>query len=394
MIIPQANRLNTVKEYYFSKKLEEIRKMNQEGMEVINLGIGNPDLMPSDTTIAELCKSAQQAENHGYQSYRGVPSFRQAIADWYKKVYHVTLNGGSEILPLIGSKEGIMHISMAFLNEGDEVLVPDPGYPTYASVSKLVGAKVIPYGLLESNDWNIDIEQLERMDLGKVKLMWLNFPHMPTGARGDAETFGKLIQLAKTNGFLIVNDNPYSLILNDQPQSLLSIPEAKAVLIELNSLSKSHNMAGWRLGWIGGDAAYINTVLKAKSNVDSGMFLPIQHAAIQALNNAREWHDAQNKIYEQRRAASWRLLDLLNCKYNKAQTGLFVWAKIPNSQKEVQSFVDNILYNSKVFITPGFIFGRNGERFIRISLCNKVQTVEEAIARIEKQIKTNQVKSL
>ncbi len=383
MIIPQANRLNSVQEYYFSKKLEEIRGMNRKGDQVINLGIGNPDLMPSSATIEALNHSARQLTNHGYQSYRGIPALREAMASWYASTYGVALDGQREILPLIGSKEGIMHISMSFLNPGDEVLVPNPGYPTYSSVSELVGAKVVSYSLKEETEWNIDMAQLSAMDLSRVKLMWLNFPNMPTGAKGDPEILLNLIALAKKHQFLIVNDNPYSLILNNDPKSLLQLDGAREVVLELNSLSKSHHMAGWRMGWVSGAAAYIDTILKAKSNVDSGMFLPIQHAAIEALATEKSWHDDQNKIYKERRAVSWTLLDQLGCKYSQDQSGLFIWAKIPDDQQDAKSFVDKILYEAKVFITPGFIFGSHGERFIRISLCNDINVVKAASRRIE-----------
>ncbi len=386
MIIPQAKRLNTVQEYYFSQKLEEIRSMNAAGAQVINLGIGNPDLMPVPAVINSLKNSADQVGNHGYQSYRGILALREAMAEWYKTTYDVHLQGADEILPLIGSKEGIMHISMAFLNERDKVLVPNPGYPTYAAVSQLVGAEVVSYDLSAQNGWNIDVEQLKAMDLSEVKLMWLNFPNMPTGAKGDSQILQEIIDLAKKHQFLIVNDNPYSLILNDDPTSIMHLKGAKEVVLELNSLSKSHHMAGWRMGWVCGDAAYIATILKAKSNVDSGMFLPIQHAAIEALKTSKDWHDAQNEIYRKRRKASWDLLDLLGCTYEKDQSGLFVWARIPSDQKDTKSFVDQILYEAKVFITPGFIFGTNGEGYIRISLCNEISIVASAGDRIQTSI--------
>ena len=386
MIIPQANRLNNVREYYFSRKLEEIREMNSKGMDVLNLGIGNPDLSPSEETIQVLNESSQQRGNHGYQSYRGIAALREAMAAWYKRIYGVKLDAGSEILPLIGSKEGIMHISMAFLNPGDEVLVPDPGYPTYTSVSELVGARIRTYELDEKQGWLVNLDHLQNSDLSKVKIMWLNYPNMPTGAKGSKTLFKALIALARKHQFLIVNDNPYSLILNDDPQSLLSIDGAMEVALELNSLSKSHNMAGWRMGWVSGREDYINTILKCKSNVDSGMFLPIQHAAIQAMKNPALWHQEQNQAYASRRKLSWQLLDLLGCSYDPFQTGLFIWAKIPEREPDVKSFVDRLLYDAKVFITPGFIFGSRGERYVRISLCNKEEVVNEAIDRIKKHI--------
>ena len=394
MIIPQANRLNNVGEYYFSKKLQEIRNMNGQGMEVLNLGIGNPDLSPSPETIKARHESSKQPENHGYQSYRGIDGLREAIAKWYLRIYRVKLDAGEEILPLIGSKEGIMHISMAFLNPGDEVLVPDPGYLTYKSVSELVGARVKTYELDENRHWLIDVDQLRQTDLSRVKIMWLNYPNMPTGAKGSKEMFRSLIALAREQGFLIVNDNPYSLILNDDPQSLLSVSGAMEVAVELNSLSKSHNMAGWRLGWVSGRKDYIDTILKFKSNVDSGMFLPIQHAAIEALKNPASWHQEQNQAYAGRRRLSWQLLDMLGCTYDAYQTGLFIWAKIPDSEPDLKSFVDRLLYEAKVFITPGFIFGSRGERYIRMSLCNREAVVKEAIDRVQKHMLKTKAKAL
>ncbi|MDN5213877.1 aminotransferase class I/II-fold pyridoxal phosphate-dependent enzyme [Fulvivirgaceae bacterium BMA12] len=394
MIVPQAHRLDNVKEYYFSKKLEEIRNMNSKGMDVINLGIGNPDLSPSQETIKALHDSSQQSKNHGYQSYRGIPALREAMARWYMRFYGVTLDPVSEILPLIGSKEGIMHISMAFLNPGDEVLVPNPGYPTYTSVSELVGARIRTYELDEDQSWSINLDQLKRDDLSRVKIMWINFPNMPTGARGSKSLFKELIALARQHKFLIVNDNPYSLILNDDPQSLLSMPGAEEVSLEMNSLSKSHNMAGWRMGWVSGRKDYIDTILKCKSNVDSGMFLPIQHAAIEAMKNPSSWHQEQNQAYVSRRNLSWQLLDQLGCTYDRSQTGLFIWAKIPASEPDLKTFVDKILMEAKVFITPGFIFGSKGARHVRISLCNKEAVITEALERIKRHITHIKVEEL
>ncbi len=382
MIIPEADRLSSVKEYYFSKKLQEIRKLNLEGENIINLGIGSPDLPPSEASIKALCDSAHQSGNHGYQSYKCISTLRQAMADWYKKTYTVTLDPEKEILPLIGSKEGIMHISSAFLNPGDVVLVPNPGYPTYTSVSRLLQAEVDYYDLDEDNDWQIDIEELEKKDLNKVKLLWVNYPHMPTGTKGTPEMFRRLIALARKHRFLICNDNPYSLILNDSPQSLLSYEGAQEVLLELNSLSKSHNMAGWRMGWVSGAESYINAILKVKSNIDSGVFLPIQHAATKALQNDWEWHQEQNKVYLKRRELVWQLLDLLGTDYTTTQTGMFVWAKVPDTVSEVEVYVNDILYGAKVFLTPGFIFGTNGAKYIRISLCSNEKLILEATERI------------
>ncbi len=388
MIVEGANRLSHVKEYYFSTKLREIAQMIANGAGVLNLGIGNPDFMPSENTIDALVQSAKIATHHGYQSYKGIPELRKAMASWYQRIYNVILDFDTEILPLMGSKEGIMHISMAFLNEGDAVLVPNPGYPTYTAVSKMVGAKIITYDLEESIGWNIDIDKLRKLDLSMVKIMWVNFPNMPTGAKGDVKVLTELIALAKEHQFLIVNDNPYSIILNEEPKSMLAITAAKEVLLELNSLSKSHNMAGWRMGWVSGKKEYIETILKMKSNMDSGMFLPLQHAAIAALNNTNEWHAAQNDIYKNRTEVTKELLDLLGCVYDNNQSGLFIWAKIPEAERSVENFVDDILQKAHIFITPGFIFGSNGERYVRISLCNDVKVLQEAMKRIKETLVT------
>ncbi len=385
MIISPANRLDNVTEYYFSQKLQEIREMNLRGLNVINLGIGNPDMSPSESTLAKLIASAQNPKNHGYQGYKGIPELRKAIADWYNKTYGVSLNSEQEILPLLGSKEGIMHISMAFLNPGDEVLVPDPGYPTYSSVSNLVQAKIRTYDLDENNNWFPDLKALAATDLSKVKIMWLNYPNMPTGAKASDAMFKDVIAFAKQYKILLCHDNPYSLILPDEaPKSILSYEAAMDVAIELNSLSKSHNMAGWRVGWVAGGKEYIDTILKVKSNVDSGMFLPVQHAAAESFNNTVEWHHRQNSEYEKRREKAWELLDALNCQYDKHQVGLFIWARVPDAIESVESYIDLFLQKATVFITPGFIFGQNGNRYIRVSLCSTVQAIEEALARIKK----------
>ncbi len=384
MIIPEAKRLSVVEEYYFSKKLKQIAQLRKDGKDIINLGIGSPDLAPSKATIEALYETAKNEKSHGYQSYNGIPELRSGIADWYKKTYGVELNPDNEILPLIGSKEGIMHISMAFINEGDTVLVPNPGYPTYTSVSNLVGAKIQYYNLDEKKDWSVDIENLKSMNLDAVKAIWINYPNMPTGAQADVNTLQELIKLAKQHKFLIINDNPYSLILNDKPTSIFSIPGAKEVCLELNSLSKSHNMAGWRIGWVCGGSDYINSIMKVKSNMDSGMFLGLQRAAVEALKNTAEWHADINKIYAERRKVVCKIFDAINCKYNPKQVGLFVWAKVPDEVKSVEEFVDDILFNADVFITPGFIFGSNGDRFIRASLCSPVETCEIALQRIIK----------
>lgn len=385
MIISPANRLDNVTEYYFSQKLQEIREMNAQGMNVINLGIGNPDMSPSEKTIAKFIASAQNPKNHGYQGYKGIPELRKAIADWYLKIYGVSLNSEQEILPLLGSKEGIMHISMAFLNPGDEVLVPDPGYPTYSSVSNLVQAKIRNYNLDENNNWFPDLKALAATDLSKVKIMWLNYPNMPTGAKASDAMFKEVITFAKQYKILLCHDNPYSLILPDgAPKSILSYDGALDVAIELNSLSKSHNMAGWRVGWVAGGKAYIDTILKVKSNVDSGMFLPVQHAAAEAFSNSTEWHRQQNSEYEQRREKAWELLDTLGCQYDKHQVGMFIWARVPDAVESVEQYIDIFLQKAHVFITPGFIFGENGQRYIRVSLCSTIQAIDEALLRIKK----------
>jgi LL-diaminopimelate aminotransferase len=383
-MVESAHRIKNVEEYYFSKKLAEVRNLDTPEWRVINLGIGSPDQMPSVNAIEALISSAKNPTNHGYQNYKGIPQLRKAIADFYKRTYVVDLNTESEILPLMGSKEGIMHIMMAFVNEGDEVLIPDPGYPTYASVAKLVGAKTSTYEMKEALDWGIDMEALSKRDLSKVKVMWVNFPHMPTGRIASRKELKELVDLARANNFLIVNDNPYSLILNDSPLSILSIEGADEVALELNSLSKSHNMAGWRIGWVAGNARYIDAVLRVKSNMDSGMFLGLQHAAVEALQNGMEWFTQLNQIYQKRKDAACKILDELHCTYSKNQSGLFVWAKAPEEVKDVEKWIDEILYGTHVFITPGFIFGEAGRRHIRISLCATEEKLNEAQERIEK----------
>lgn len=382
-MIESAKRIAQVEEYYFSKKLAEVRGLDSPELRVINLGIGSPDQAPSSKVIEQLVDSANNPNHHGYQSYKGAPQFRKAIADFYKRTYGVTIDPETNILPLMGSKEGIMHISMAFVNEGDEVLIPNPGYPTYSSVAKLVGATLRTYNLDESKNWEVDMEALRASDLSKVKLMWINYPHMPTGRQATKKELQALVDLARENNFLLVNDNPYSLILNDNPTSILSIPGAEEVALELNSLSKSHNMAGWRLGWVAGKTEYINDVLRVKSNMDSGMFLPLQHAAAEALNAGEDWFDDLTKLYSERKEAAQKILDQLGCVYATDQSGLFVWAKAPGGILDVERWIDEILYGTKVFITPGFIFGDAGKRFIRISLCSSVPALEEALARIK-----------
>jgi Aspartate/tyrosine/aromatic aminotransferase len=382
-MIKAADRIANVEEYYFSKKLAEVKNLDTPDWRVINLGIGSPDMAPSISTVEALTSCAQDAGSHGYQSYKGIPAFRNSIADFYERIYGVKLNAETELLPLMGSKEGIMHISMAFLNPGDEVLIPDPGYPTYSSVAKLTGATIRTYQMREKLNWGIDIDALEQSNLSKVKIMWINFPHMPTGRVATKEELNRLVALARKNQFLIVNDNPYSLILNDSPMSILSVEGASDVALELNSLSKSHNMAGWRIGWVAGCKEYIDAVLKVKSNMDSGMFLGLQKAAVEALKNGTQWFEELNAIYKLRRKAANKILDSLKCTYSSSQSGLFVWAKVSDEIKDVEKWIDEILYGTRVFITPGFIFGDNGKRFIRISLCATEEKFNEAHERIK-----------
>lgn len=386
MIIQPADRLSDVQEYYFSKKLKEIRNLNTEGKNIINLGIGSPDLAPSEASVNALINTAKKEHTHGYQSYTGTPDFRGAISKWMNKTFDISFNPNGEILPLMGSKEGIMHISMAFLNPGDKVLAPNPGYPTYTSVTKLVQADIEFYDLDENSGWNIDIEALKKKDFTNIKLFWLNFPHMPTGAKADENILKELIQLAKEKKFLIINDNPYSLILNPNPRSIFNIEGAKEVAIELNSFSKSHNMAGWRIGWLTGDSQYLSTILRVKSNMDSGMFLGLQNAAIEALNNSAQWHENQNNIYQNRKELVCELFDYLNVKYDPNSIGMFLWGKVPDSLDKVEDLVDDILYKANVFITPGFIFGSNGNRYIRASLCADESNIKEAFKRIKNNI--------
>ncbi|MEM7551099.1 MAG: aminotransferase class I/II-fold pyridoxal phosphate-dependent enzyme [Bacteroidota bacterium] len=383
MIVEAAKRLDSVREYYFSTKLAEIRAMNANGADVINLGIGNPDLLPPDPVVNALKTHLEEPDVHGYQSYKGIPELRDAISKWMKKVYDIKSDPEKEVLPLIGSKEGIFHISMAFLNPGDAVLVPNPGYPTYGSVSELIGAQVFHYNLDSSQNWNINFESLEQLPLDKIKLMWLNSPHMPTGTEYHREDVVRLIELAQKHRFLIVNDNPYSFILNDSPQSLLSIESAPEVLLELNSLSKSHHMPGWRIGWLTGSEAYINTVLKVKSNIDSGMFKATQLAAVQALQTESDWHKDQNEVYKKRRSLVWGLLENLGCSFSHDQNGMFVWARIPESEKDSISFSEYLLQEAKVFTPPGDIFGSAGKGFLRLSLCVPEERIMEARERIE-----------
>ncbi|MEO7923933.1 MAG: aminotransferase class I/II-fold pyridoxal phosphate-dependent enzyme [Chitinophagaceae bacterium] len=380
-----SKRLQGIGEYYFSQKLREIEELNKAGKEIVNLGIGSPDLPPHPDVIKTLQEECEKATVHGYQSYKGSPVLRKAISDWYKRVYAVELDPATEILPLIGSKEGIMHICMTYLNKGDEVLVPDPGYPTYRSAVKLAGGKCREYKLKVKNNYEPDIERLEKKGLNKVKLMFVNYPHMPTGQLPSKQLFEKLVAFGKKHKILIIHDNPYSFILNDTPLSLLSVEGSKDCVIELNSLSKSHNMAGWRVGMLCGAKERVEEVLRFKSNMDSGMFLPVQLAAAKALSLGKDWHDEINNVYKARREKVFELLLLLDCEFAIQQAGLFVWAAIPAKYKDGYVLSDEVLYKSGVFITPGGIFGSAGKKYLRVSLCAPVEKIEEAITRIKNQ---------
>ena len=376
-----ADRLNSVQEYYFSKKLREVRGLIAQGKPIINMGIGSPDLAPSPLVLETLRDSVTEAGAHQYQSYQGLPQLREAIADFYGQKFNVSVSPASEVLPLMGSKEGIMHISMAFLNEGDEVLLPNPGYPTYASVTNLVGGKIVNYDLKAENGWFPDLKELSQKDLSKVKLMWVSYPHMPTGATATEEQLTSLVEFAKENNILLVNDNPYSFVLSSNPTSILSIEGAKDCTLELNSLSKTFNMAGWRVGMVLGNTEHINAVLKVKSNMDSGMFYGIQKGAIAALNSGPDWFEALDKVYTQRRALMFQLVEKLGCTYDKNAVGMFVWSKLPKGAAPSEQFIDDVLYDKDIFIAPGTIFGSNGEGYIRFSLCVKEEKIKEAIER-------------
>ncbi len=380
-MITTADRLKTVEEYYFSKKLREVRGLMATGKPIINMGIGSPDLAPSNEVVKTIQESVMDNGAHQYQSYQGLPEFREAVASFYKSRYNVNANPASEILPLMGSKEGIMHISMAFLNPGDEALIPNPGYPTYSSVTKLVGAVPKYYDLVAINNWFPDLEELEKKDLSKVKLMWVCYPHMPTGAVATVAQLTALVDFAKRNDILLVNDNPYSFVLNDTPMSILSVEGAKDVALELNSLSKTFNMAGWRVGMVLGSEEFINPILKVKSNMDSGMFYGIQKGAITALNSSQEWFDKLTEVYSKRKTLMLELATKLNCVCDDNSVGMFVWAKLPEGSSSAEEFIDNILYDKNIFITPGTIFGSNGEGYIRFSLCVTEEKIEEAISR-------------
>ena len=382
--IQPAERLQSVSEYYFSRKLKEVAQMNAEGKDVISLGIGSPDMPPSEAAIKVLCEQAQRADVHGYQPTVGIPELRQAMSDFYQKWYGVELNPATEIQPLIGSKEGILHVTLAFVNPGDQVLVPNPGYPTYTSLNKILGSDIVTYNLLEEKGWQPDFEALEQMDLSRVKLMWTNYPNMPTGANATRELYERLVEFARRKNIVIVNDNPYSFILNKEPLSILQVPGAKECCIEFNSMSKSHNMPGWRVGMLATNAQFVQWILKIKSNIDSGTFRPMQLAAAEAYHNSEEWHhEANYTVYRERRDLAEEIMKTLGCTYDPNQVGMFLWGRIPDHYNDVEELTERVLHEARVFITPGFIFGSNGARYIRISLCAKKEKLAEALRRIK-----------
>ena len=384
-MIQPADRLQNVQEYYFSRKLKEVAQLNAEGKDIISLAIGSPDMPPSQQTIDKLCQVAKEPTAHGYQPTMGTPELRQAMATFYKRWYNVDVDSKTEVLPLIGSKEGILHVTLAFVNPGDQVLVPNPGYPTYTSLSKILGAEIVNYDLREEDGWQPDFDALEKMDLSRVKLMWTNYPNMPTGGVARMQTYERLVAFAKKHGIVVVNDNPYSFILNDKPLSLMQVSGAKDCCIEFNSMSKSHNMPGWRVGLCVSNATFISWILKIKSNIDSGTFRGIQLAAAEALaNNSAEWHQEANiNTYRRRRVIAERIMTTLGCTFDPNQAGMFLWGRIPDSYADVEELTEKVLHEARVFITPGFIFGSNGSRYIRISLCAKEDKIEEALKRIE-----------
>ena len=379
-----ADRLSLVSEYYFSRKLKEVARRNAEGENIISLAIGSPDMPPSPETIQTLCREAQRADAHGYQPTVGIAELREAMAAWYKRWYGVTLNPKTEIQPLIGSKEGILHVTLALANVGDKVLVPNPGYPTYTSLTRLLGCQVVNYDLREADDYQPDFDQLEQMDLSGVKLMWTNYPNMPTGAKAQMRTYERLVRFAQDHNIVVVNDNPYSFILNDCPLSLLQVDGAKDCCIEFNSMSKSHNMPGWRVGMLATNSQFVQWILKVKSNIDSGTFRPLQLAAAQAYANSAEWHRQANiTLYQERRNIAEQIMRTLGCTFNPNQAGMFLWGRIPDHYKDCEELTERVLNEAHVFITPGFIFGSNGQRYIRISLCAKKEKMQEALQRIE-----------
>ncbi len=383
-MIQPAERLSLVSEYYFSRKLKEVAALNAQGMDIISLAIGSPDMPPSSQTIEKLCEVARCPDAHGYQPTMGTPELRQAMARFYERWYGVDVDPETEVLPLIGSKEGILHVTLAFVNPGDEVLVPNPGYPTYTSLSRLLGAKVVNYDLLEHNGWQPDFDGLERMDLSKVKLMWTNYPNMPTGGNARRETYERLVDFARKHHIVVVNDNPYSFILNEEHLSLLQVKGAKDCCIEFNSMSKSHNMPGWRVGLCITNADFISWILKVKSNIDSGTFRGLQLAAAEAFDNSDEWHrEANINTYRRRRCWAERIMEVLHCDYDASQVGMFLWGRIPRQYADAEQLTEKVLHEARVFITPGFIFGSKGQNYIRISLCAKEKQLEEALRRIE-----------
>ena len=386
--IRPADRLSAVSEYYFSRKLKEVGKLNAEGKDIISLAIGSPDMPPSKATVDKLCEVARLDDAHGYQPTMGTPELRQAMAKFYKRWYGVSLDPQTEIQPLIGSKEGILHVTLAFVNPGDKVLVPNPGYPTYTSLSRILGAEVVNYDLNENDGWQPDFDELERTDLTGVRLMWTNYPNMPTGAPARMETYAKLVSFAQRHGIVVVNDNPYSFILNDNPVSLLQVEGAKDCCIEFNSMSKSHNMPGWRVGLCASNATFISWILKIKSNIDSGTFRGIQLAAAEAYNNSDEWHRRANiETYRRRRRLAELIMQELGCTYDERQVGMFLWGRIPDQYADAEELTEKVLHEARVFITPGFIFGNNGRRYVRISLCAKDEKIEEALGRIKNMTK-------
>ena len=383
-MIEPAKRLGLVSEYYFSRKLKEVAQMNAEGKDIISLAIGSPDMPPSQQTIDKLCEVANNPNAHGYQPTMGTPELRNAMAHFYRRWYGVELNPQTEIQPLIGSKEGILHVTLAFVNPGEQVLVPNPGYPTYTSLSKILGAEIVNYDLMEDNGWQPDFEALEKMDLSKVKLMWTNYPNMPTGGAARMETYERLVAFARKHNIVVVNDNPYSFILNEKPLSLLQVPGAKDCCIEFNSMSKSHNMPGWRVGMLATNAQFVQWILKIKSNIDSGTFRGIQLAAAEAYRNSEQWHrEANIETYGRRRKYAEQIMEVLGCKYDPNQVGMFLWGKIPEKYANAEELTERVLHEARVFITPGFIFGSKGERYIRISLCAKEEKLEAALRRIK-----------
>lgn len=381
--ITPADRVSEIQEYYFSKKLREVARLNAEGHDIISLGIGGPDRPPHADVIGTLASEAAKPNVHSYQPYVGIPELRQAFADWYARWYGVTLDPAREIQPLIGSKEGILHVSLTFLNPGDGVLVPNPGYPTYTSASRLVQAEIFPYDLTEENGWMPDFDALERLPLDRIKLMWVNYPHMPTGTRATRELFERLVEFGRKHNIVIAHDNPYSFILSDRPTSLLQIEGAKDIVVEMNSMSKSHNMAGWRVAMLASNPQFVEWILKVKSNVDSGQFRPMMLAAVKGLQADKSWYEDLNANYSRRRKIAEQVMDALGCRFDPSQTGMFLWGRIPDSATSSEEFADRVLCDARVFITPGFIFGSNGERYVRISLCATEARLAEALQRIK-----------